>query len=173
MKEPSGEDGGFTPIEASDDGTADEERSPNSRQVVIFRLSDQRFCVDVSDASEIQRDMQLTPVPWTPDFVRGVVNVRGNIKAILDVRTFFGMERSSANGTARFVFVKTGEYEAGLIADTVEGVEAIEEDRIHQPPPTVANVSSRWIDGVSSTKETPLIILDVPEILRSERVREL
>lgn len=151
-----------------------EQSRENFRQVVIFELSQQRFCVNIRDASEIKRNMKLTEVPRTPEFVRGVVNVRGNIKTVLDVRAFFEME-TSEQPPSRFLFVKVDQLEAGFVADEMLGVTHIEKDKVHPPPATVENVSSRWIDGVFSSddRDRPLIILDVPEILRSERIRNL
>jgi purine-binding chemotaxis protein CheW len=157
-----------TSLSETDDTVEDD----TARQVVVFELSGQRFSVNISDAAEIQREMELTPVPRTPDFVRGVVNVRGNIKAILDVRTFFEMD-TNTEASDKVLFVKAHGLEAGLVADRIEGVQALDESSVHAPPPTVADVSNRWIDGMFSTESTPLIILDIPEIFRSDRIQNL
>ena len=142
-------------------------------QLVGFKLKDQLFAVNIHDVLEIKSLPQITDVFNTPPFVSGVVNIRGDIYAVFDIGQFFDLSRTELTDEKKLIVLQHEGQEAGILADRMAGVRWIDEEDIQSPPPTVAGVSSEWIEGVVQENEDPLIILDIPSIFRSERIAEL
>jgi purine-binding chemotaxis protein CheW len=156
-------------LASQEEGLIDEGKT----QVVAFQLHDQLFGVNIRDITEVKQLPDITDVFHTPNFVVGVVNIRGDICAVLDIGLFFDLTRTDLSDSKKLVILQSDGKEAGIIADSMSGVQWIEEDNIQSPPPTVAGVSSEWIDGIVQKQDDPLILLDIPSIFRSDRIEEL
>lgn len=143
------------------------------KQVVVFQTHGQSFALDIQNVVEVQTIEQVTEVFNTPPFVVGVVNIRGDIIALLDIGLFFEMEPTQWEKGKKMVIAQHGKQDACFMADRMAGVQWIEQEKIDPPPPTLADVSSHWIDGVHQEDGDPLIILDIPAIFESDRIEEL
>lgn len=139
-------------------------------QLVGFKLNGQLFAVDIHVILEIKSLPQITDVFNTPSFVSGVVNIRGDIYAVFDIGQFFDFSKTELTQDKKLIVLQHDGKEAGILADRMAGVRWIDKNEIQSPPPTVAGVSSEWIEGVVQETEDPLIILDIPSIFRSERI---
>jgi purine-binding chemotaxis protein CheW len=128
--------------------------------VLSFRLGSETYGVDVDVIRGIRPLEHLTRVPSAPDFYRGVVNVRGQIISVLDLRAFFGMESSEKFPKAELVLVGAGDMTLALLAERVDDVETI-------PRNMVESVEMRYARGISHSR---LIILDMISLLNDERL---
>ncbi|MBI5235781.1 MAG: chemotaxis protein CheW [Deltaproteobacteria bacterium] len=139
-------------------------------QLVTFRLGQEEFSLDILKVQEIIRHMELTRVPRTPDFVEGVINLRGRVIPVLDLRKRFGLPGAEDTSATRIIVVEVSGVTVGLKVDGVSEVLRINADTVEPPPALVTNIESDYIKGVGKLDNRLLILLDVSKILsRSEK----
>ncbi|WP_461834045.1 chemotaxis protein CheW [Desulfothermus sp.] len=142
-------------------------------QLVSFRLGDEEFGVDIMQVQEIIRMQDITSVPNAPEFVEGVINLRGRVIPIIDLRKRFGLEEKSHDKATRIIVVKVDDLTVGLVVDEVSEVLRIPADTVEPPPPIVAGVESEYIRGVGKLEDRLLILLDLSKTLSKEEKASL
>ncbi len=158
------------------------------KQVVIFNLGEEEYGLDIMQVFEIKRmnELLITEVPNTPDFVEGVINLRGDVIPLLDLRTRFGMERKEKDKHTRVVVVRLEEKYIGFVVDSVSEVIQFAASDIDPPPEEVMQIASVFIQGIGKQEDRLVIILNTEEIvsltekkpdedrekIRSEKARE-
>ncbi|GAB6162785.1 chemotaxis protein CheW [Desulfothermus naphthae] len=142
-------------------------------QLVSFKLGDEEFGVDIMQVQEIIRMQNITSVPNAPEFVEGVINLRGRVIPIVDLRKRFGLEEKSHDKATRIIVVKVDDLTVGLIVDEVSEVLRIPVDTVEPPPPIVAGVESEYIKGVGKLEDRLLILLDLSKTLSKEEKASL
>lgn len=139
-------------------------------QLVTFRLGNEEFSLDILKVQEIIRHMNLTRVPRTPDFVDGVINLRGKVIPVLDLRKRFGLPAGEKTDETRIIVVDVEGRTVGFKVDAVSEVLRLPADTVEPPPSIVAGAESEYIKGVGKLDGRLLILLDITKILtRSER----
>lgn len=139
-------------------------------QLVTFRLGKEEFSLDILSVQEIIRHMELTRVPKTPDFVDGVINLRGKVIPVLDLRKRFGLGSDEMTNETRIIVVEVANKTVGLKVDAVSEVLRLPADRVEAPPEMVTGVESEYIKGVGKLDGRLLILLDVEKVLsRNEK----
>lgn len=139
-------------------------------QLVTFRLGNEEFSLDILRVQEIIRHMELTRVPRTPDFVDGVINLRGRVIPVLDLRKRFGLPSDERTNETRIIVVDVDNKTVGLKVDAVSEVLRLPADTVEPAPAIVTGVESDYIKGVGKLEGRLLILLDVEKILtRTER----
>ncbi len=134
-------------------------------QLVSFKLRDEEFAVDILQVQEIIRLQDITNVPNAPAFVEGVINLRGRVIPIIDLRKRFALESAEHSASTRIIVVMIDNVTVGLIVDEVSEVLRIPEDTVEPPPPIVAGIESDYIKGVGKLEDRLLILLDLGKIL--------
>ena len=152
---------------------SEEVLNENSVQVVEFILQGQSFAIDIQKVIEIQNIPEITPVFHCPDIVVGVVNIRGDILALLDIGIFFELGKTELKTDTKMIILQEGEKDAAVVADCMNGVKWIMESDIQPPPPNVGGISKRWLQGVVQVESGPLMILDVETIFDSEEIKKI
>lgn len=135
-------------------------------ELVGFRLEGEEFGVPIRKVREIIRMQEVTRVPHAPDFVEGVVNLRGQIVPIVDLRRRLGMSPKESDRDTRIVIVEFDGELVGFVVDSVTEVLRVPEDRIEPPPDMVAEQD--YIEGVGKLEDRLLIILDLCKVLSGE-----
>ncbi len=139
-------------------------------QLVTFRLGNEEFSVDILKVQEIIRDMELTRVPRAPDFVEGVINLRGRVIPVIDLRKRFGFESSEKTSETRIIVIDVNDRTVGLRVDGVSEVLRLPADTVEPAPTLVTGAGSDYISGVGKVDERLIILLDVGKLLsESER----
>jgi len=139
-------------------------------QLVTFRLGNEEFSIDILRVEEIIRDMDLTRVPKTPDFVEGVINLRGRVIPVLDLRKRFGLPAEEKTNETRIIVVDVDNKTVGFKVDAVSEVLRLPADTVEPPPPIVTGIESDYIKGVGKLEGRLLILLDIAKILtRTEK----
>ncbi|MBI4949481.1 MAG: chemotaxis protein CheW [Deltaproteobacteria bacterium] len=139
-------------------------------QLVTFRLGNEEFSLDILRVQEIIRHMDLTRVPRTPDFVEGVINLRGRVIPVLDLRKRFGLPAEDRTNETRIIVIDVDNRTVGLKVDAVSEVLRLPSDTVEPPPSIVTGAESEYIKGVGKLDNRLIILLDVSKILsRSER----
>jgi purine-binding chemotaxis protein CheW len=139
-------------------------------QLVTFRLGKEEYSLDILKVQEIIRHMELTRVPKSPDFVEGVINLRGKVIPVLDLRKRFGLPVDEKTNETRIIVVDVDSRTVGLKVDAVSEVLRLPSDTVEPPPAMVTGIESDYIKGVGKLDGRLLILLDVARILtKSEK----
>jgi purine-binding chemotaxis protein CheW len=137
------------------------------QQLVTFRLGDEEYGVDILKVHEIDRMMDITEVPNAPSSIEGVINLRGKVIPVINLRRKFNLPEKEADSRTKIVVVDIG-TSAGMIVDSVSEVLRISSDIVEPPPPMTASVSSEYIKGVGKLKDRLLILLDIEKLLGAD-----
>jgi len=134
-------------------------------QLVSFKISNEEFGIDILTVQEINRMLQITKVPNTPDFIEGVINLRGRIIPVIDLRVKLGMERKEYSKDTRIVVVEIKNRVVGFIVDEVNEVLRIPQSITEAPPDMVGGIASDYIISIGKLEDRLLILLDLEKML--------
>ncbi len=144
--------------------------SVRSVQLVSFRLAGEEYGIEIIKVREIILMGEITAIPETPDYVKGLINLRGTVVPIIDLRLRFGLPLGEITDESRIVVVNVAGKTLGIVVDAVDEVLRITGEQIAPPPPTVAGMGREYLIGLAKLGERLLIMLDVDKILTREDV---
>jgi purine-binding chemotaxis protein CheW len=142
-------------------------------QLVSFVVEREEFGVDILKVQEIIRTVEITRVPKSPDFVEGVINLRGKIVPVIDLRKRFGIEKKAHDNETRIIVVELPDKVVGFLVDRVKEVIRVEKSVIEPPPELTTNINANYITGVAKLQERLLILLDLDKVLSNEEQEHL
>ena len=142
-------------------------------QLVSFVLENEEFGIDILKVEEIIRIISITKIPNTPDFVEGVINLRGRVIPVIDLRTRLGHPRREHNNNTRVIVVNVNGMTLGFIVDSVREVLRIPKSITEPPPSITAGVNSEYITAVGKLENRLLILLDLEKVLDLKQKEEL
>jgi len=148
-----------------DSSSPDSEEVPEELQLSTFYLGDLRFGVDILEIQEINRQRDLTLVPHTPQEVRGVINLRGEVVSVLDLRSILGLGEVSLGRESRNIILHSGEELVGVLVDRLSDVVAIAPNDLQPPPANISGVDSRFMQGVLQLEDELIVVLRIKELL--------
>jgi len=137
-------------------------------QLVSFNIGEEEFGVDILKVQEINRMVDVTRVPNTPEYVDGVINLRGKVIPIIDLRRRFGMERKEKDKNTRIIVVELNSKVLGFVVDAVSEVLRINKSLSEPPPPIIAGIESDYITAIAKLENRLLILLDLERVLTAE-----
>lgn len=158
------------------DEEIEEGEKEQTMQLVGFTLGKEQFGVNILSVQEIIRSAPITAVPNSPEFIEGVINLRGSIIPVIDLRKRLNMKKTRENieSAAWIVIINIDDKVTGFIVDSVTKVLKIQTDAIEPPPDiVVAGLKSKYIQGVCDIDTGLLILLDFSRILRVGEIRKL
>ena len=133
-------------------------------QLVVFKLGGEDYGVEISQVREIIRKREITPIPRQPQYVEGVLNVRGTIIPVVNLKKRFGLTGDSST-QPHTIIVESGEGLVGLLVESVKEVIRVPGDHIHPPPTVTTGVDSEYLRGICRIGERLLIYLDVKKVV--------
>jgi purine-binding chemotaxis protein CheW len=142
-------------------------------QVVSFHLGNEEYGVDISQVQEIIRMVEITHVPRAPQFMEGVINLRGQLIPIVDLRTRFAMPHIDHTKSTRIVVTEVGAKKVGIIVDSVSEVINIPIEQIEEAPEMIAGVGTEYIQGVGKVNDRLIILLDLTMVITGEEKAQL
>ena len=142
-------------------------------QLVTFKIADEEFGVDILKVQEIIRMMPITKVPNAPSFVEGVINLRGKVIPVIDMRKRFGMPSCTRDSNTRIEVMDLQGQVVGFVVDAVSEVLRIKESTVEPPPAVVAGVGSEYMRGVGKLEDRLLILLDLDKLLNQHEMDSL
>lgn len=145
--------------------TANVESTVGRRQLVVFSLADEAYGVDIYKIREIIRVPAITKVPRAPEYVEGVINLRGGVIPVLDLRKRFGLEKGEESDDRRIVVTELGNQTVGMVVDGVSEVLEVDASEIDLPSEYVATVDTQYITGIVKTDQKLIILLDLEQVL--------
>lgn len=142
-------------------------------QLVSFKVGEAEFGVDILRVQEINKMMELTTVPNTPSFVEGVVNLRGRIIPVINLRSRLGLDVMEYDSETRIIVVDLYDKTIGFIVDEVKEVLRIPKSITEQPPDIVSGVNSEYITAIGKLEDRLLILLDLSKILSNSEHEQI
>ena len=141
------------------------ETAQTEKQLVVFDLSSEAYGVDIGTVREIIRLQDITRVPKTPEFVEGVINLRGKVIPVLDLRKRFGLEAEDQGEENRIVVVDIRGQDIGMVVDAVTEVLRIPADSVEPPSSVIITADSDYLLGIAKLEERMIILLDLERVL--------
>lgn len=139
-------------------------------QVVAFQLGNEEYAVDILNVQEINRLLNITRVPRSPDYIDGVVNLRGNIIPVINLHTKFNMQISGNDEDTRIIVFQFDDVKAGIIVDKVSEVLHINLKDIEETAKVYTSIDAETIKGVARVDDRLLILLDLQKLLGIDNI---
>lgn len=136
-------------------------------ELLEFRLANEHYAIEAQFVDEVYPFKDLTLLPCTPPFILGIVNVRGRIVPVLEIKRFFDLPEKGITDLHRIILVRGNGLELSLMADAIEGLRTVAMDRLQSSMPTLTGIRSEYLKGI--TKEG-LVVLDIARILSDPKI---
>lgn len=142
-------------------------------ELATFYVGDSLCGMDILKVQEINKLLEMTEVPLAPDYVKGILNLRGQIVTVIDLGSKLELTDTNTDGDTRNIIVNSnGEY-IGLLVDKIGDVERTEEENIEPPPANIGGIQGRYFEGVFKKENSLIGILNVEEILKDDNTQNL
>jgi len=151
---------------------------PVKRQMVIFRIGGEEFAIDIGLTKEIVTMRPITPIPETEDYVLGVMNLRGNLVPVLDLRKRLRAgsdSAASARGQAdiRIIIARVDGKQTGLVVDGASEVIRVTDEMVESPPDVITEIGADYIGGIINLRDRFITVLDLDRALKGDVTHEL
>lgn len=140
---------------------------------VTFKLENETYGINVMQVQEVLRVTDIAAVPGAPDYVLGIINLRGNVVTVVDTRKRFGLYAKELDDLSRIVIIEADELVVGILVDSVAEVVEIKNSEIETAPSVGNEESSKYILGVTSREGELLILVDLNKFLSDEQWQEM
>lgn len=138
--------------------------------LVSLRLGADRYAVPITSVREIQRVGAITPVSTAPAFVRGVINLRGVILAVLDLRVFFGLEPGPLGERARILIAEGAGQVVGILVEEVTEIVDVPAAQVKPPLPSAKGIAEDYVAGIAALGAQMVVLIDLEKVLRNPRI---
>ena len=142
-------------------------------QYVTFRLDDETYGLDVMQIQEVLRYTEIAPVPGAPDYVLGIINLRGNVVTVIDTRRRFGLADAEVTDSTRVVVMESANQVMGILVDSVAEVVYLKSSEIETAPNVGNEESAKFIQGVCNKNNELLILVELDKMMSEEEWAEL
>ncbi len=140
---------------------------------VTFKLEKEKYGINVMQVQEVLRVTEIAPVPGAPDYVLGIINLRGNVVTVIDTRKRFGLPVKDMDDSTRIVIIEAEEQVVGILVDSVAEVVDLRLNEVDSAPNVGTDESAKFIQGVASLDGELLIIVDLNRLLSDEQWQEM
>lgn len=141
------------------------EETLGTKQFATFYVGDLLLAIDISVVQEINRQIDITPVPNAPKHVRGVINLRGDVATVIDLRTILGLSKVDATHDTRNLIIQSHGEAIGLWVDKISDILTINMEEISAAPANVCGVEGKYLKGVYTMENAIAVILDIDQVL--------
>lgn len=142
-------------------------------QYVTFLLGDEEYALEILAVQEIIGFSHITHVPHLPDFIKGVINLRGTVVPVIDLRLKFGLGQAAYNSHTCVIVARLAERVMGMVVDVVSEVVNFSGDSIEPPPPFGSNIKADFIKAMGKAGDRLVIILDIDKVLSSDELSSI
>jgi purine-binding chemotaxis protein CheW len=144
-----------------------------SDQLISFGVESENYGVNIQSVKEVIKIREITKLPKAPSFVKGVINLRGDVIPIIDFRDKFGLEQNEYTDITRVIVVEVDKKSIGIVVDRVSHVIRMSQDEITPPPPMIGSIAEKYLLGIGKKGEDLIILIDIEKILSIEEKIEL
>ena len=148
----------------------DNKNGMNEIQLVVFDLATEHYGVDISDVREIMRMQTITSVPGAVGYIEGVINLRGKVLPVLDLKKRLGLKSTERTEESRIMVIDLAEGEAGVIVDAVTEVLRVSNTAIDPPSSMVSQGNSDYLRGIAKLEDRLIILLDLDRLLSAKLI---
>jgi len=134
-------------------------------QICSFMLGEAMCGIDINLVQEISKDMEITEVPLSPEYVFGIKNLRGGIVSVIDLGEKIGMQKSKVDHNSRIIIVNWKEEFIGLLVDKIENILVADRNRLEDPPSNVKGMQGKYFKGVINTDHGLIALMNIDEVL--------
>jgi len=145
----------------------------NKREMLVFKLGSEEYGVDILKVQEIRGYEKVTPIPRSPDYLKGVVNLRGTIVPVIDLRVKFGMPDPTYDSLTVVIVLRIASRTIGAVVDAVSDVVQFAANEIREAPKLGAMVDSSYLAGVATQGERMILALDIEKLLSTAEMNLL
>ncbi len=142
-------------------------------QWVTFQLEEETYGINVMQVREVLRYTEIAPVPGAPDYVLGIINLRGNVVTVIDTRSRFGLMEGEVTDNTRIIVIESERQVIGILVDSVAEVVYLRSSEIDTTPSVGTDESAKFIQGVSNRDGKLLILVDLNKLLTDEEWDEM
>jgi len=142
----------------------------SANRYLTFLVEDEKYGIHISRIKEIIATLNITHIPKTPDFVKGVINLRGSIIPVVDIRLKFGMPEKEMDVDTAIIIYEVDKSSIGFIVDQVEDVLSIEEKHISEAPRFGSNIDTSFIENVAEVDRDVIMLLNLEKIFEAEEL---
>ncbi len=143
-------------------------------QLVIFKIGNEEFGVPINQVREIVRLIQITPIPRAPSFIEGVVNLRGQVLAVIDLAKKLNLKSNPRSEKTRIIVVEVDNNTVGMIVDEVTEVLKLPSENVKETPEVIATqIKQEYLKGIGKLDDRLLILIDLAKVLSPEEVEEV
>ncbi|WP_423187029.1 chemotaxis protein CheW [Alishewanella sp. d11] len=142
-------------------------------QWVTFRLQEETYGINVMQVQEVLRYSEIAPVPGSPDYVLGIINLRGNVVTVIDTRSRFGLPPAEVTDNTRVVIIEAEKQVIGILVDSVAEVVYLRQSEVDVAPNVGTDESARFIQGVANREGELLILVDLNKLLNDDEWDEI
>ncbi len=142
-------------------------------QWVTFRLDNETYGINVMQVQEVLRYSEIAPVPGAPQYVLGIINLRGNVVTVIDTRLRFGLRQEDTTDQTRIVIIETENQVVGILVDAVAEVVYLRQSEIETTPNVGNDETAKFIQGVCHKNDELLILVDLEKMMSDEEWNEL
>ena len=144
-----------------------------ANRYLTFFVDDEQYGIDISKIKEIIAPIKITHIPKTPAFVKGVINLRGSVIPVVDVRLKFGMQEKEMDMDSAIIIYEVNKVSIGFIVDQVEDVLSIDEKHISDSPSFGASIDTSFIDSVAEVDNDVIMLLNLEKIFEAEELLDI
>lgn len=143
------------------------------RKYVVFKLDEEEYGIDIMRVKEVTEFVDVTKVPNTPHFVEGIINLRGEITPIINLKKRFSKPEETANIAHRVLVLNLEDKLVGFMVDDASQVITMDDSQIQETPAIIAGEDKKYIEGIGKLEERMVIILDLVQVLNETEKKEL
>ena len=152
----------------------DKKEKVDERQIVVFNLGKEEFGVNISEVREIIRLEQITKIPNTPQYIKGVINLRGGIIVVIDLAMRLALPDKEADKDTRIIVIEVNNNSVGMLVDSATEVLRLSGDQVEPAPAIITKkIDADYIEGVGILNERLLILLDLAKVLAAKEVQQV
>ncbi len=144
----------------------------NNKEYVIFRLADESYGIDIDHVENIEKHTEITRVPYTKKYIQGIINLRGNIIPVINVRKRFKLATKEADKDSRIMIINHNDLKVGLLVDASSEVLQIGKESI-EPAPQVTGADDECVSEIGKDNGRIIMIIDLEQLLELEEVEDL
>ena len=148
-------------------------QTSGSMQLVSFKLSEETYGIEITKIREIILVGEITQVPETPHYIKGLINLRSSVIPVIDLRARFSLPESELDDDSRIMVLNVGTRTIGIVVDSVSEVLRVSDEQVSPAPSTVASLGNQYMTGLVRLDDVLLILLDVDQLFGAEETEAL